>query len=250
MRVAGSLVFWGFMLLSSLAFFPVALVLWLLSLPFDRRRWLLHHYTCLWGSVYTWLNPAWRVEIRGRELLDEDRPTILVANHLSMVDILVLFRLRSHYKWVSKIENFRVPLIGWNMSLCRYIPLKRGDKQSAREMMARCEKELATGSSILMFPEGTRSANGRLRSFKIGAFDLAKRNGVPIQPMVIRGTSDALPKHGFVLQGRHPISVQVLDPVLPETFADEDAEDLSLRIRRIFLDSLGEEDAEGHRPAR
>ncbi|MBW2422992.1 MAG: 1-acyl-sn-glycerol-3-phosphate acyltransferase [Deltaproteobacteria bacterium] len=236
---AGSLIFWGFVLVSSLILFPISLLLWLVSAPLDRRRRLLHRFTCLWASLYTWLNPFWRVRIEGRERLHESGPAVLVANHLSLVDILVLFRLQTHFKWVSKIENFRVPLVGWNMTLCGYIPLRRGDARSARAMMEQCDRALRGGSSIMMFPEGTRSASGRLRSFKTGAFELARNNRLPIQPIVIRGTAEALPKRGFVLQGRHRISLEVLEPIPPERFAGDEPDAIAEHVRGIFIDALG-----------
>ena len=126
MRRALSVVFWGFVVLSSLALFPVAVLIFCLTAPFDRRRWLLHRLTSIWASLYTWLNPAWPVEVHGRERMHEASPTVIVANHLSLLDILVLFRLQSHFKWVSKVENFKVPVIGWNMTLNGYIPIRRG----------------------------------------------------------------------------------------------------------------------------
>jgi 1-acyl-sn-glycerol-3-phosphate acyltransferase len=240
MNWAGSLIFWGFVLVSSAILFPISLLLWLVSAPFDRRRWLLHRFTCIWASLYTRLNPFWRVRIEGRERLHESGPAVLVANHLSLVDILVLFRLQTHFKWVSKIENFRVPLVGWNMTLCGYIPLRRGDKRSARAMMQQCDQALRGGSSIMMFPEGTRSASGRLRAFKTGAFELATNNRVPIQPIVIRGTAEALPKRGFVIRGRHRISLEILEPIPPECFAGDDPEAIAQRVRGTFIDALGE----------
>jgi len=240
MRLVGSLLFWGFIAASSLMLFPVACLLWLVSRPFDDRRWLMHRFTSFWASLYTWLNPAWRVHLEGRERLDENTPAVLVANHLSLLDILVLFRMHSHYKWVSKLENFRVPLIGWNMSLCDYIPLRRGDSASIRAMMRQCDQAIAGGNSILMFPEGTRSASGRLRRFMPGAFQIAVRNRVPIQPIVIQGTSEALPKQGFILQGRYPISVRILDPIPPEEFEGEAPEEIMARVREIFVKELKE----------
>ena len=240
MRLIGSLLFWGFIFVSSIVLFPMAVLLWLLSMPFDRRRWAMHRFTSFWASLYTWLNPAWRVTIEGRERLHRGTPAVLVANHLSLLDILVLFRMQSHFKWVSKLENFRVPVIGWNMTLCGYIPLRRGDSASIRTMMRQCDETLASGSSIVMFPEGTRSANGRLRRFLPGAFQIATRNRVPIQPIVIRGTSDALPKKGFILQGRHPISIKILDSIPAETFDGVEAEVLMDRVREIFVDELKE----------
>jgi 1-acyl-sn-glycerol-3-phosphate acyltransferase len=238
LRLAGSLLFWGFLALSSIALFPVALLLWIVTAPFDPRRAVLHRFTSFWASLYTWLNPAWPVRVIGRERLYEAGPAVIVANHLSLLDILVLFRLQSHFKWVSKVENFRVPLIGWNMSLCDYIPLRRGDKQSTLAMFRRCDRALAGGSSILMFPEGTRSATGRLRAFGTGAFQIAARNGVPVQPILIRGTAEALPKRGFVLQGQHPISIEVLDPIPAAEIAGRDAEQTMQHVREIFLKHL------------
>ena len=219
--------------------FPIAVLIWLPSLVLDPKRRVLHLFTCFWASIYTWTNPAWRVKIHHRERILRGRPTVMVANHLSLLDILVLFRLFTHYKWVSKAENFRVPLIGWNMSLNGYIQLKRGDRNSVIRMMRQCERTLAAGNSIMMFPEGTRSMTGRMRPFKIGAFELALAARAPIQPLVITGSGDALPKRGFVLQGRHAISVTVLDPIMPEDFEGMTAEDLTERVRQTIAAELG-----------
>lgn len=237
-RLVVSLLFWGFLLVSSLVLFPIGVLIWVVTWPFDRRRALLHRFTSFWANLYTWFNPAWRVHIEGRERLHEATPAVLVANHLSLVDILVLFRLRTHFKWVSKVENFRVPLIGWNMSLCGYIPLRRGESSSVRTMMRQCDEALEGGSSIMMFPEGTRSATGRLRNFKTGAFEIAVRNRVPIQPIVIQGTSEALPKRGFILQGRHAISVTILDAIAPEEFEERTPEELTEQVRNLLLEAL------------
>ncbi len=234
-----STVFWCFLTLSSIVLFPIAVGLWALTAAFDRRLVLLHRFTCFWASLYTWVNPLWPVTIHGRERIDSRATYVMVANHLSLLDILVLFRLFTHFKWVSKVENFRIPCVGWNMRLNRYIPLRRGDRESVREMMAACEHTLGEGSSIMMFPEGTRSRNGVLQPFKTGAFELALRTRSPILPIVIEGTSDALPKRGFVLRGRHPIRITVLDPIPVEHFADLDAKELTSRTRALFEEHLG-----------
>jgi 1-acyl-sn-glycerol-3-phosphate acyltransferase len=232
--------FWSFLTLSSIALFPVAVVLWVVTAPLDRRKALLHRFTCFWASLYTWLNPAWPLTIDGRHKIERRRPYVMVSNHLSLLDILVLFRLFTHFKWVSKIENFRVPFIGWNMSLNGYIKLRRGDRRSVARMMQHCAKTLRTGSSVMMFPEGTRSPSGELRSFKPGAFELALTTRAPILPIVVEGTADALPKRGFVLRGRHPIRITVLDPLPYESFAGQTAEQLTERVRALIAAHLGE----------
>ena len=240
MRPLLSALFWAFIALSSLVLFPIAVLIFVVTAPFDSRRALLHRFTCFWASLYTWLNPAWAVTIHGRERLHRAGPAVIVANHLSLLDILVMFRLQSHFKWVSKIENFRVPLIGWNMTLCGYIPLQRGTKTSVMSMMRACDETLDAGSSIVMFPEGTRSPTGRMRAFKPGAFEIAQRNGVPIQPLVIRGTGDALPKRGFVLQGRHDISIEILDVVPPADVEKATPEEMMERVRNRIAQALDE----------
>ena len=215
MAHVGSLLFWGFVVLSSALLFPIAVVIWALTAPFDRRRRALHLFTCFWASLYTWLNPVWRVTIHGRENIDPGATYVYVANHLSLLDILVLFRLFTDFKWVSKAELFKIPGVGWNMTLNNYIPLRRGERDSVIAMMAQCQEALAQGSSLMMFPEGTRSATGDLKAFKTGAFELAVAADVPIVPIAIVGTNNALPKHGFVLRGRHHIMVTVLPPFEP-----------------------------------
>jgi 1-acyl-sn-glycerol-3-phosphate acyltransferase len=234
MRVALSTLFWAFLVGSSFLLFPIAAAVWVLTLPFDPKLRALHLFTCFWGSLYTWVNPAWPVRISGREKIRRDEAYVMVANHQSLLDILVLFRLFVHYKWVSKIENFRIPLIGWNMRLNRYIQLRRGDRSRVVKMLALCRETLAAGNSVMIFPEGTRSPDGRLRAFKTGAFVLAKATGRPILPIVVDGTASALPKRGFVLQGRHRISITVLDEIPPESFAAESPEELASRVQALI----------------
>jgi 1-acyl-sn-glycerol-3-phosphate acyltransferase len=240
-----SLLFWSFLVGSSVALFPVALLIRAATGPFDPRLRALHQFTCFWGSLYTWVNPAWPVRIEGREKIHPDETYVMVANHQSLLDILVLFRLFTHYKWVSKIENFRLPLIGWNMTLNRYIPLRRGERSSVVQMLQRCRETLAARSSVMIFPEGTRSVDGRLRAFKPGAFLLAHGSGRPILPIVIDGTSRALPKRGFVLQGRHRIRVTILDPIPVESFAAETPEQTAARVQALIGGYLKEPVAKG-----
>jgi 1-acyl-sn-glycerol-3-phosphate acyltransferase len=243
-----STLFWGFVVVTSVLLFPVAVLVWAVTAPFDRRRRALHLFTCFWASLYTWLNPLWSVEVRGRDRIPRGQTCVLVANHLSLLDILLMFRLFTHFTWVSKVENFRVPFIGWNMRLNGYIPLKRGDRESVRAMLAACERELRDGTSVMMFPEGTRSRSGALQPFKPGAFDLALRTGSPLLPVLVEGTASALPKRGFVLRGRHRIRLTVLDPIPVESFAGLDVATLTERTHALFAEKLAARAPEGTPP--
>ena len=243
MRQIGSVVFWLFVVISSLPLTLCAFIIWAVTAPFDKRRVILHRFTCFWASLYTWTNPAWPVTITGRENIVSGRTYVLVANHLSLLDILVMFRLFKDFKWVSKAEIFKVPGVGWNMSLNKYIPLKRGDKASIAEMMKMSEETLRSGSSIMIFPEGTRSKTGEMRDFKRGAFDMARDTETAIIPIVIQGTSDGLPARGFVLQGKHPISVTVLPEVPVSVVESMSTEDLSAHVRTLIADEIARERA-------
>jgi 1-acyl-sn-glycerol-3-phosphate acyltransferase len=241
LRRLGSIIYWGFVLVSSLLLYPVALLIWAATVLFDPRLVSLHRFTCFWAALYTWFNPLWKVRVEGREKIRRETAYVMVANHQSVIDIFVLFRLFTHFKWVSKIENFRIIAVGWNMSLNRYIKLRRGDKDSVERMMVACEEAIETGNSVMMFPEGTRSVDGKLKAFKHGAFTLAKRAQAPILPIVVEGTSKALPKKGFVLQGKHAIRVSVLDAIPYAEFADEPVETLTDRVRQRIAAALGQE---------
>ncbi|HWS37660.1 MAG TPA: lysophospholipid acyltransferase family protein [Actinoplanes sp.] len=215
-----SYLYWTVIVVTCPVFFLGAVLVWLVTLPFDRRKVALHLYSSAWAVFYVRLNPLWRLRTTGRELLPWNGGAVLVANHASLIDILVLFDLFRPYKWVSKSEIFKVPVIGWNMRLNGYVPLVRGRGDSVRRMMARCDELLEQGSPVLLFPEGRRTDDGNLQSFKNGAFELAVRHDVPVYPIAVHGTGKALPKHGLVLREQVRARVEVLPPLDPGDFED------------------------------
>lgn len=236
MRRAFSLVFWIYLALSCNVMFTFALAIFLVTLPFDRNGRVLHLFSCFWATTYFWLNPFWRLRIEGVAKADRRRPYVIVANHQSLADILVLFGTYLPFKWVSKASVFRVPFIGWNMALNRYVSLVRGDKASIEKMMDACMRWLRRGVSVMMFPEGTRSPDGRLQAFKLGAFRMAKDAGVPVLPVVVDGTSEALPKHGFVIRGSADCRVRVLDPIDVAPYPS--AEEAAAAVRDVMAREL------------
>ncbi|MBI3394276.1 MAG: 1-acyl-sn-glycerol-3-phosphate acyltransferase [Spirochaetia bacterium] len=237
MAAVQSTLYWAFVGITSIALFPIALVIRVFTALFDKRLVVLHGFTCFWASLYTWLSPAWNVKVHGREKVTGKR-YVMVSNHASMVDILVMFRLFRHFKWVSKSENFKIPFIGWNMRMNKYIEIKRGSVKGGDRMMKDCEATLKEDSSIMIFPEGTRSETGEMRPFKRGAFELAMRTDTPVLPIVIRGSARALPKRGVIFRGRHNITIEVLDPILPERFASMTPDELSDMTRNVMATAL------------
>ncbi|MDP4207353.1 MAG: lysophospholipid acyltransferase family protein [Bacteroidota bacterium] len=225
---------WLVFLVTSVIFFPIACLIWLTTQLFDRRLTFLHYVSCFWASIYTWANPLWKVKIEGREKIDPDQTYVMVCNHQSMADILVLYRLFIHYKWVSKAEMFKIPIVGWNMWLNRYVALDRGSRSSHMKMIKECAKNLSMGNSLMIFPEGTRSEDGKIHKFKEGAFAVAKIGKSDILPIVLNGSSDALPKKGFILKKKQTIHVKILDPVSYESFAKNSVHELSEKIYKLM----------------
>lgn len=218
LRRLWSIIFWSFLGLSCVPLFLGALVVCGVTLPFDSRGRVLHLYSCAWAQMYFWVNPLWRLRVEGRQKLPKRGAAVIVSNHESLGDVLVLFGLFRPFKWVSKMSVFNLPFIGWNMRLNRYVGLVRGNKQSVLKMMRACERWLDQGVPVLMFPEGTRSPDGEVKAFKDGAFALAVNNGCPVYPIVLTGTARILPKHGFVLRENANCRIRVLDAVDPSPF--------------------------------
>jgi len=200
--------FWGYFALSMPFFFAGALVLFVVTLPFDRNGRVLHAFTCFWGGHYVFINPMWRFELAGKEKLTPGQAVVFCANHQSSGDIPVLFATMLPFKFVSKHSNFRAPFLGWNMYLNRYVRLVRGDSSSAATMIADCKKWLDRGVSVMMFPEGTRSRTGRMLPFKPGAFGLALQAKAPVVPIVVDGSLEAIPPD-WVLRQRGIVQVRV-----------------------------------------
>jgi 1-acyl-sn-glycerol-3-phosphate acyltransferase len=233
-RRAFSVLYWLIFALSQPLLFSGALVVFLLTFPFDRNRVVLHLYSCAWAQLSFWINPMWRMKVLGREKLPWRGGAVLVSNHESLVDIPVLYGLFRPFKWVSKESVFRVPFVGWNMYLNGYVGLRRGNTASVARMLAACERWLDRGVPVLIFPEGTRSPDGEVKAFKDGAFLLAAKKDVPVYPIVLTGTARTLPKHGLVFRETARCEVQVLDPVRPADF-DRDPARLRDHVRGLIV---------------
>lgn len=238
MNTVASILFWMFFAVTCILFFPVAVLIRVITGLFDRRLVLLHRFTSFWASLYTWLNPFWRVTLVKKTRIDPRKPYMMISNHQSMVDIFALFRTFFHFKWVSKSENFKFPFIGWNMRLNRYIEIDRGTTRGSVSMMRKAEATLKEGSSVFIFPEGTRSRSGELGSFKRGAFELAKKLEIPILPVVLDGSSKALPVGSFILKGLHRIRIHVLDPIPIEKVKALSVDELIELSREIIQNEL------------
>lgn len=205
--------FWSFFVLTSMVLVIGAFFIRLITKPFDPNLRILQQYSCFWSSLYLWVNCFWSLQKRGMEQVDRRKAYVIVANHQSMADIICVFNTFLHFKWVAKASLFKVPLLGWNMTFNGYVPIDRGNPESREQCLRRCQDWLEKGSSVFFFPEGSRSQDGKLRPFKIGAFRLAVESGHDVLPIVIRGSLHAIPKHSRLLSGKSKMQLEILPPI-------------------------------------
>lgn len=240
MYLIGTVLFWIFFLICMVFLFIPAAFIWLVTLPFDRNKKVLHIFSCFWGSLYTWFNPFIRVKIVGKEKLKKGQSYVYCPNHSSMMDIVILYRLFRHFKWVAKKELMRVPFLGWNMFLNGYLGIDRKSPSSQIRMMKDAEKLLKQGSSIMIFPEGTRTKDGRLGKFRDGAFVLSQKSNAPVVPIAIEGSRDVFSDGTIRYHRVYPMTITILEPVLPEE--GENAKALGRLTRERIAEKLGQTD--------
>ena len=238
-RYVASIYFWVELYLISAILFPISFVVFFLTFAFDKRLFLLHKYTCFWSFIVLKINPMWRIKVTGRYKIEPGCTYVMVSNHQSGADIIVLFLLWAHFKWVAKKSLFYYPFIGWTMWLNRYIALDRVKGSSMRKMMSDASHTLKAGNSVMIFPEGTRSRDGSIQSFKTGAFHIALNNHCPILPIAIQGTSHAIRKGGFLINQNFNIRATVLDPIPYESIKDLDSKQVAERVHDLIREELG-----------
>jgi 1-acyl-sn-glycerol-3-phosphate acyltransferase len=178
------------------------------------------------------------VNVEGKRKIDPAKSYVMVSNHQSGADILVLFRLYSHFKWVAKKGLFMIPFLGWNMRLNSYIPIERSKGRSKLQMMDKAVRAVREGNSVMIFPEGTRSRDGRLQPFKTGAFRLALETQSPILPIAISGTFHAIKKGGLIIHKNHGIRANVLDPLPYDNFRDMEPNEIARKVHDLIFHEL------------
>jgi 1-acyl-sn-glycerol-3-phosphate acyltransferase len=207
---------------------PVQALLLLVSAPFDRNRVLPGRFLRIVGVLISKTFPPWRLRVEGR--WPGKGPYVVVANHQSILDILLLSRMPREMKWVAKEELFRTPWVGWMLRMSGDIAIRRGDAESGGEALARAKAYLARGMSVMIFPEGTRSARGTLLPFKSGAFRLAIEAGVPVLPVAVHGTARGMPKGGPWVNPCRAVA-RLLEPIEVSGYAPDQAVRLRDAVR-------------------
>ena len=200
----------------------------------DRNRMLSGRIFRRSAVVSAKLNPLWKFSLLG----DAPRrlgPMVVVSNHCSHSDSFLISHVPWEMKWIGKSSLFRIPIVGWSMSLSGDIALKRGERSSIEDTMAACKAYLSRGVPVILFPEGTRSETDEMLPFKDGAFRLAVEAGVPVLPIAVDGTRMALPKHDWRFGGCTAM-VTVGEPISTEGVDPENLEPLKMLARSRITD--------------
>ncbi|NNE11420.1 MAG: 1-acyl-sn-glycerol-3-phosphate acyltransferase [Ilumatobacter sp.] len=216
---------------------PIVAVVRLVTAPFDPGAYQAGRMFRRIGVIHEKLNPLWTFTVSGTVPDDPRRPYVVVANHESFVDILLICHVPMEMKWMSKSEFFKIPFVGWGMLLAKDIKLVRGDKKASAQALLDSRDRLEDDVSVMIFPEGTRSKSGELGEFRDGAFRIAIQAGAPILPMAVLGTRDALIKHDWRFGHVHA-EVRLLDPIPVDGLTKDDVADLRDRTRTVIAETL------------
>ena len=203
----------------------------------DPRRLRTARFFRRLGPALARVNP-WRVHVSGAENIRSGETYVVVSNHQSFADIPVIAHLKLDTKWLGKAEIFRVPILGWMLRTVGDVPVARSDPRNAAKALLQCARYLRQHCSVVFFPEGTRSPGGLVLPFNDGPFQLAIRERVPILPLVVAGSGDALPRDSWLFGPAHDIELRVLEPVSVGGWSTTQASVLGETVRQRIIAEL------------
>jgi 1-acyl-sn-glycerol-3-phosphate acyltransferase len=207
----------------------------LISSFFDRSGSIQHGFARAWSKMIL-ATIGCRVKLIHPEKLDVGGPAVYVVNHLSALDIPMLYAaLPFQFRIMAKKELFRYPVLGWHLSRSGQIPIDRDNARSSLKSLMSASEALKRGTSLVVFPEGGRSATGQLQPFLGGSFYVAIKAQAPVVPMAAIGTYEALPMNSFHIVPR-PLQLVVGDAISPEGYAPRDMD----KLAAIAQEAVGE----------
>ena len=227
---------------SSVVFIVLTLIATLLAVPSrlfdpsgDGVLWLAR-----WWARGVLATAGVRLEVRARGRLDPARPYVFMANHLSFMDVWpILVSIPVSLRFIAKKQIAAIPLFGWAMHAGRFIFIDRQNSESARRSIAEAARRIRAGQSVVLFPEGTRSRDGRLGPFKKGGFHLAVDSGADIVPLAIRGTRELMPR-GTLLIRAGAVSLDIDEPIPTAGLSPEGVDALLERVRGRIAEMLSQ----------
>ncbi|MEI6609867.1 MAG: lysophospholipid acyltransferase family protein [Deltaproteobacteria bacterium] len=209
----------------------------------------IHKTANLWAKILLFICDI-KVQIIGRENILRGKPQIFMANNQSDFDILiVLANIPGQFRWLVKKELFQIPIFGSAMKGAGYIEIDINDKEKAMQSLNQAALRLREGKSIMAFPEGTRSRQGEIKSFKQGTFYLAINSGVPIVPISIVGSGEIMPKRSLKIKSGR-IKLIIGKPIDATNFPLENRQELIAIVRNTIIKNYDSFRAEGDKGIR
>lgn len=191
----------------------------------------------LWSRLNSYATPM-LVKVVGRERFDPKQSYVIVSNHLSHYDVFVLYGwLGIDFKWVMKQELRRIPALGIGCEKIGHIFIDRSNSDAALASINTAKKKIINGTSVVFFPEGTRSQTGEIMEFKKGAFKFALDMGLPVLPVTLVNTGNILPPDTFNLFPGRAILI-FHDPIPTAGYSDESIQTLMDKTRAVMQSGL------------
>ena len=235
-----SFLFYIFVLAWSLVIYVMTFIALLLCYPFDKKRFVVHKLSKWLTDAFFGFGLVMKRKVEGLENLDPKGTYVMVLNHNSMVDILSIYNLPLVFKWVSKREVYRIPIVGRLLLAHGDIVINRASTKEAMQLVhTRGKQWLAKGASVAIFPEGTRSKDSEIHNFKAGAFILAKDAEVPILPIVLDGT-DRVVRKGLFMNWSNRITIKILPPVSKQDVVERPIKEVMAEVHDNMVNALAE----------
>lgn len=235
-----SFLFYIFVFAWSSMIYIVTFIALPLCYPFDKKRFVVHKLSKWLTDSFFGFGLVMKRKVEGIENLDPKATYVMVLNHNSMVDILSIYNLPLVFKWVSKKEVYRMPIVGRLLLAHGDIVINRASTKEAMQLVHTRGKEwLAKEASVAIFPEGTRSKDGKIHNFKAGAFILAKDAEVPILPIVLDGT-DRVFRKGFFMNWSNRITIKILPPVSKQDVVERPIKEVMAEVHDNMVNALAE----------
>jgi len=181
-----------------------------------------------------------KTNVSGLEKIDPSQAYIFMSNHQSTFDIMAcLAFIPGTARFLAKQELFRIPVFAHGMRAVGMIPIDRGNSKKARESLDQAVTEVKKGVSVIIFPEGTRTKDGNIQTFKKGGFVLAMKGNIPIAPMVLSGAREIMQKKDLHFN-KGSIQMEFLEPVLSTEYNYEQRNQLIQKVRDSIVERYKE----------
>ncbi len=232
-RIYQFTIMWPLLLLATILTASITIVFSILGMG----RWAGYWFPHWWARIFCVLSMV-RVRVRGRENISQGTSYVFVANHQGAYDIFAVYGYLGHnFRWMMKKGLSKIPLVGYSCKVSGHIYVDNSTPAAVRRTMATAEKQLAGGMSVVVFPEGSRTPDGKLHSFRRGAYQLAMEFNLPVVPVTIDGAYDVMPRSAL-LPRYGTITLTIHRPIQPGPEGRHELTSLMDESRRAIASAL------------